>query len=288
MKVGRDNNDRAQILDLSDRLTPELTTPLVAGPGICARCSTWTRVTDPAVEEIAARIHISDGATDGPTRAGTADHAAGATVLCENCLEVRIALDREPLGLSVISLYRKPSPLRDVLTRYKGRDDQEDPFDPACVRLVRAMLGRYLLDHGDQLAEMTNGFDGIVVVPSTDRTPPHPLEGVVDSLDLDLPRLPILARGTGELGFRNPNRDGYQVVMDREPSRILLVDDVYTTGSRLNSAASALDRNGHETVAALVLARRINVDYAPEAQQLWARATAGPFDWKASPRSVVT
>jgi hypothetical protein len=206
--------------------------------------------------------------------------------VCENCLEVRSTLDREPLALSVISLYRKPSPLRDVLTRYKGRDDEEDPFDPACVQVVRSMLGRYLLDHGDSLLRMSGGIDGIVVVPSTDRTPPHPLEDLADSLDLDLPRWPLLARGTGELGFRKPNRDGYRVVMAQEPSRILLIDDVYTTGSRLNSAASALDRNGHETVAALVLARRINTDYASEAAQLWAAATAEPFDWQTSPRTV--
>jgi hypothetical protein len=225
---------------------------------------------------------------DSAARARATSPAARSTVLCENCLEVCNALGREPLGLSVISLYRKPSLLRDVLTRYKGRDDEQDPFDPACVGVVRSMLGRYLLDHGDQLVEISGGFDGIVVVPSTDRTPPHPLESVIDSLDLDLPRWPMLARGTGELGFRKPNRDGYQVVMAREPSRVLLVDDVYTTGSRLNSAASALSRDGHETVAALVLARRINIDYAAEALRLWARATAEPFDWRASPRTVAT
>lgn len=216
------------------------------------------------------------------------DDAAPVSVVCENCLEVRQALDREPLELSVVSLYRKPSPLRDALTRYKGRDDEDDPFDPACVEVVRSMLGRYLLDHGDSLVELSDGIDGIVVVPSTDRTPPHPLEDLIDSLDLELPRWPMLARGRGELGFRKPNRDGYQVAMDREPSRILLVDDVYTTGSRLNSAASALGRNGHETVAALVLARRINTDYAAEALELWAAATAEPFDWQTSPRTVAS
>lgn len=215
------------------------------------------------------------------------DDAAPVSVVCENCIEVREALDREPLALSVVSLYRKPSPLRDALTRYKGRDE-DDPFDPACVEVVRSMLGRYLLDHGDSLVELSGGIDGIVVVPSTDRTPPHPLEDLIDSLDLELPRWPMLARGRGELGFRKPNRDGYQVAMDREPSRILVVDDVYTTGSRLNSAASALGRNGHETVAALVLARRINTDYAAEALQLWATATAEPFDWQTSPRTVAS
>jgi hypothetical protein len=220
--------------------------------------------------------------------ANSATRPIDSTALCENCLEVRDTLDRDPLGLSVISLYRKPSPLRDVLTRYKGRDDEDDSFDPACVQVVRSMLGRYLMDHGDQLVEVSGGFDGVVVVPSTDRTPPHPLEDLVDSLDLGIPRWPMLARGAGELGFRRPNRDGYQVVMARERSRILLVDDVYTTGSRLNSAASALSHDGHETVAALVLARRINVEYAAEAAQLWARATAESFDWQTSPRTVAT
>lgn len=272
--MGRNNQDRAQILDLSERLIPDLATPPVGGPGVCARCSTWTPNGEGADNQAASRP--------------AADPESRSTVLCENCLEVRGILDREPLGLSVISLYHRPSPLRDVLTRYKGRDDEEDPYDPACVREVRSILGRYLLEHGDQLVEVSGGFDGIVVVPSTDRPPPHPLEDLVDSLDLDVPRWPMLARGTGELGFRKPNRDGYQVVMAREPSRILLIDDVYTTGSRLNSAASALSHDGHQTVAALVLARRINIDYAAEAQQLWAWATAHAFDWQASPRTVAT
>lgn len=199
---------------------------------------------------------------------------------------MRDALSREPLALSVVSLYRKPSPLRDVLTRYKGRDGEDDPLDPTCVGVVRSMLGRYLLDHGDRLDELAGGIDGIVVVPSTDRPPPHPLEELIDSLNLDLPRWSMLARSAGELGFRRPNRDGYRVAMHREPSRVLLVDDVYTTGSRLNSAAAALDQAGHRTVAALVLARRINPDYAAEALRLWTEATSEPFDWQVSPRTV--
>ena len=290
VKVGRNSEDRAQIVDFSDRLVPELATPPAGGPGVCVHCATWTRVAEREGDQTApsTTAGIFDAAFDGTAPAGASDQAAQSTVLCENCLEVRNALDREPLGLCVVSLYRKPSPLRDVLTRYKGRNDEDDPFDPACVPVVRSMLGRYLLDHGDHLAEVSGGFDGIVVVPSTDRTPPHPLEDLIDSLDLDLPRWPLLARGTGELGFRRPNREGYRVVMAHEPARVLLVDDVYTTGSRLNSAASALSRDGHETVAALVLARRINVEYAAEALQLWARATSESFDWQTSPRTVAT
>lgn len=271
MKVGLDDQDRAQILNLSDRLRPVLATPPSDGDSVCARCSTWIRGTE-AVEDVTEKADAS-GASPAPW--------------CENCIEVHDALDREPLALSVISMYRKPSPLRDVLTRYKGRDG-DDPFDPACVAVVRSMLGRYLLDHGDRLFDVTGGIDGIVVVPSTDRIPPHPLEQVVDSLALDVLRWPMLDRGSGELGFRKPSREGYRLVMDREPSHILLVDDVYTTGSRLNSAASTLDQGGHRTVAALVLARRINPDYTAEALKLWTTATSERFDWQASPRTVAS
>ncbi|WP_420115229.1 hypothetical protein, partial [Pseudactinotalea sp.] len=259
------------------RLVPALVTPPANGAHVCDRCSTWTP--NGRLSERACRSTHLDDHNRVRDRELT-------SILCENCLEVRTALDRDPLGLSVISLYRKPSPLRNALTRYKGREDDEDPFDPACVRLVRSMLGRYLMEHGESLLQVSGGIDGIVVVPSTERPAPHPLEAVVDSLELDLPRLQLLARGPGELGFRRPSPDGYRVVMTHAPSRILLLDDVYTTGSRLNSAACALEQSGHKTVAALVLARRINPDYSSEATQLWAAATTQAFDWKTSPRTV--
>jgi len=255
VRLQLDSGDLAHLWDLSDRLTPHLVGPPTAGPGVCPRCATWLPTT-------------------------------GRHFVCDNCVEVREALDREPLTLSVISLYRKPSRLRDLLTRYKGREDEDDSFDPQCGREVRSMLGRYFMEHGDRLLTLAGGVDGIVVVPSSERPPPHPLEEVVDSLTLDLPRWSMLARGSGVLGFRNPNKDGYRLDMFRVPSRVLLLDDVYTTGSRLNSAAAALSQAGHETVVALVLARRINTDYKPEARQLWMNATAEPFDWQTSPRTI--
>lgn len=278
MRVGRDREDRAQIRHLSQQLTLELVNPQVEAPGVCRYCSTWTS------DVVSAAAVALSGMVEGHR-----DCASGCPgslpILCENCVEVWEVLDREPLVVSVISLYRKPSALREMLTRYKGRGE-DDGFDPVCLGMVRSILGRYFLDHGDSLVEVAGGVDGIVVVPSTDRLPPHPLEALVDSLNLDLPRLPLLERDTGVLGFRQPNSHAYRVVGTRKPSRTLLIDDVYTTGSRINSAAAALDRDGHRTVAALVLARRINTGYAPEALRLWTGATARPFDWRTSPRTV--
>lgn len=244
-----------EIIRLSDDIRGELVGPLHSVDGICPACRTWL----PAI---------------------TADGAEAND--CENCQEDRAALGTDPLNVAVISLYRKPSNLRDWLTRYKGRDEDDDPFDPDCVPIVRAITGRFLLEHGDEFEHLAGGFDMITVVPSTDRQPPHPLESVIASLDIDVPLVRLLERTDAHLGFREPNRHGYRT-RPASPSRVLLIDDVYTTGARLNSAAAALTDGGHHVAAALVLARRVNTDYATEAQAMWDTAASTPFDWTDSP-----
>lgn len=256
MKLGV--GDR-EIISMSDGLVFDLVTPPSSHRGICLACRTWLPTTLVVASPVEQRLE------------------------CENCREVRDALGVAPLAISVVSLYRKPSQLRDWLTRYKGREDDLDPLDHSHVEIVRSIVGRFVVEHGERLEKLTGRLDGIVVVPSTNRPPPHPLEAVLASLHLDVPLLRLLERGSGDLGFRTPHPDGYRVATKLPPSRLLLVDDVYTTGSRLNSAAFALRASGHAVGAALVLARRINPDYTPEAASLWEQATTSGFSWEESP-----
>jgi hypothetical protein len=235
-------------------LLPELVEPPRPEVGICSTCRTW-----------------SD--TDTP--------------VCSNCAETAAALGAPALTLSVATLYRKPTPLRDWLTGYKGSADGTGPADPECMPPVRALAGRFLLDHGQALAERLGGLDGIVVVPSTDRIPPHPFSEVLASLDLDVPLLPWLTRGPGDLGFRRPVPDGYVATAAAEPARVLVADDVYTTGARANSAAHALRTAGITVAGLLGLARRVNTTYPdPRAQAMWNRQSARPFRWSTSPALV--
>lgn len=252
MRIGVETTD---IVATSESLAPNLVPPPVDAMGICSRCRTWAR---PEADD-------------------------GRGLECENCAEVREALDRDPLRFAVVSLYKKPSDLRDWLTRYKGRDDEEDVYEPAFVEVVRSIVGRFVIEHGEALEAAAGPFAGIVVVPSTSRPAPHPLEAILESLDLDVPLVRLLERGDGDLGFRRPAKDGYRVTFDHPPMRLVLIDDVYTTGSRLNSAAAALAAAGHQVAAAVVLARRINPEYNEIAGELWQSASATAFRWEASP-----
>lgn len=250
MRVGADHRE---IRAVSDAIVDQLVAP-ADGPGVCPLCRTWS----------------------------TNRSANGSTAPCENCVETQVILGMTPQRLSVVSLYSKPSDLRDWLTRYKGRDDEDDPFDPACLTRARAILGRMLIEHGEDLAAALGPVDGIAVVPSTSRPAPHPLEELIATLDLDMETLPLLRRGPGDLGFRKPSIHGY-TAREHPAARVLLIDDVYTTGSRINSAAFALAQAGHRVSGGLVLARRINTDYAQQAQDLWTRASANSFDWEGGP-----
>jgi len=155
---------------------------------------------------------------------------------------------------------------------------------PGYREQVAALLGRLMLEHGAGLEASLGGFAAIVVVPSTDRPPPHPLITIArDTLEIDTPVRALLRRAGGDLGFRRASRNAYDVAEDSEPMRILLLDDVYTTGSRINSAAFALEQAGHTVAGALVLARRINTDYDDRAQALWDAQREIPFDWRTSP-----
>jgi hypothetical protein len=240
------------IFERSDELTVELVLPPADGPDVCPRCRSWN---DTGADE------------------------------CSNCDEVSAALGDPALRLRVMSLYMKPSPLRDWLTQYKGRlSDADEPHVPEYAALVRALLGRFLIERGADLADILGPVEGLVVVPSTDRRPPHPLVEVLSSLDLDIPVLDVLQRGPGQLGFRRPHPEGYRIQSGvRLPARALLIDDVYTTGSRANSAAHALRTHGVHVAGFVAIARRINPAWRPEVAAIWERQQARPYDWSQIP-----
>jgi len=64
-------------------------------------------------------------------------------------------------------------------------------------------------------------------------------------------------RGLGHLERRRNVRGAFRA--DRAPPRVLLVDDVYTTGATVNAAASALRQAGARRVEVVTFARAIRI-----------------------------
>lgn len=223
----------------------ELTYVPRTGPMVCPTCHSWKADTDP---------------------------------LCGNCSQIQSIIGTRPLTPSVITLYKKPSLLRDWLTRYKGRPGTEDPFEPESEQRIREIVRHFAQDHWPRISAAMAPVDAIIVVPSQSRIGPHPLTGVT-TLETQ-----ALLEATGEpIGFRRPNPLAFRAAGPVKALRVYLLDDVYTTGAHLNSAAAALGREGAEVVGATVIARRVNPQYSDLAAEFWATARETPFTWVDGP-----
>lgn len=178
-----------------------------------------------------------------------------------------------------MSLYAKPSPMRDRLRGYKDSDDASTRW--RLSRDVAALVERFFIQHDASLAHRLGSWDAVCVVPSTDREPPHPLlQALSDHGASSLGSIEqLLRRGSGAVGHRKPHRHAFEPATGVAGRRVLLLDDVFTTGARSQSAAYALIEAGASVSTIVVIARRINPDWRPEVTEWWNRQLATPFLW---------
>jgi hypothetical protein len=199
---------------------------------------------------------------------------------CSSCFRTMRQV-AAPLMLVVpISLYRVGEQLHTVLRGYK--DSPDERVRDRHLMQVAATLHRFLRDHGPCI-EGTAGqaWDKITVVPSTEGRDEHPLERAI-----------MLGRSAGAqyrslLEPERPERIqhgqasnlGFRVSGEVDGVRVLLVDDTFTTGATLQSAASTLTRAGAIVVAGVVVGRVINPDFDDETRELWERQRDQRFDF---------
>lgn len=210
--------------------------------------------------------------------------SSGQYARCWSCNRTR-QLVTHPLRLVVpVSLTRTDmdAQLHNVLRDYKYADD--DAVRQRHRYHVAALLLRFLTDHrGCIEAAAGQTFELITVVPSKrGRAGPHPLEQAIDlAPDLRAIHERLLDAGPAAIGRNAPSDTGFVARQAANGRRVLLIDDTFTSGAKMQSAASALSLGGATVVAGLVLGRVIDAastDY-PDRAELWQRQSRIPFDF---------
>lgn len=223
------------------------------GPGVCMVCSAGS---------------LRDGA------------------LCGTCRRLS-RRSSVPLGVIVpISMAPEGSGIYQALLRYKATTDGTQTAWRGAV--LSAMVGRFLRVHGGCLNP--EGWDIACTVPSLRARPGrHPLEVVVDGALRPrwggtralLPLRDVLRPGPAAdvVLTGTALADAFRV--DRrtvEGRRVLLVDDVCTSGAHAQSARAVLVRAGARRVDTVVIGRRIRRGW-PDNEQILEWASRDEHRW---------
>ncbi|TWE27428.1 phosphoribosyltransferase [Prauserella muralis] len=140
---------------------------------------------------------------------------------------------------------------------------------------LAAVLWRCLAAHERCLAAAAGcgGFDLVATVPSTGgRTQPHPLATLVGNVVAGTAERvrEVLMLNRTDLDQRQPARDRFAVRSDVRGRDVLLIDDTWTTGAKMQSASAALKTAGARRVGGVAIGRWLTVDYRDNAAWLTA------------------
>jgi hypothetical protein len=214
----------------------------VRGPGVCDVCLTFT---------------------DGYPR-------------CYTCARTPQALDAlVPISYSVAA-----GQLHHVLAAYKRLNGW---VGRRLSTELAAVLWRFLSDHERCLAQAAGvpSFDLVATVPSGDgeRDASHPLHWIVSEMvgpTRDRHHR-LLSRSGAPVAAHEFDRRRYEVTGRLPEGAVLMIDDTWTTGANVQSAATTLKEAGAQTVAAVVIGRHLNREWGENERRL--RALSRPFDW---------
>lgn len=225
-----------------------------------------------SVEEVVAGRLIAACLAVAPPGPGICQVCfAGTTVrspTCPTCRDVARQLGHGLVPATPISLVTKDNGLYRALRQYKSG---EPSVARNQARALSALLALFLRRHFPCVAP--EGADMVLVVPSQEpnRPPPHPLLPVLDGVPDLPPASPMLRAGPGTLGHRSATAEGYLCEEPVQGRRVLLVDDTYTTGAHVQSAARALLDAGAAAVRPLVIGRYVQPNWpGSESIMAWA------------------
>lgn len=235
------------VAELTDQYIRTLTPPPPVGPGVCDVCH--------------------NAPNPGFSRCYSCDQTMGQV--------------SRPLSLVVpITLYKRHSQMLHVLWGYKNLNDADTRRD--LRTLVAALLYRFLDEHGECVENAAgSGWDVLTTVPSsTGREGAHPLERAINMAPpLREIHERLLRPAKAQIGHNQASDDGFETITNVDGINVLLIDDTFTSGARLQSAASRLTLDGATVVAGVVVGRFCNPGFNAATQELWDEAGARRFSF---------
>ena len=237
----------------------------VLAPTRCAGCERPGALICPACLE---RLILIDPATSC-MRCG----APGGYIICTECGNptgasvsgASAADDESPLD-RVLATAVFEDPLPRIVRAYK--DGGERRLAPLIAQMLLDTAKHAQTEAPDRYGGVLAGADALVFVPATARAYRRRgfdhMEGIVRELG-ELAGVPVAdalvkhgsadQRRLGRAGRQASSQGAYETVERVEGMRLLLVDDVITTGATLRSAARALADAGAAHIDALAVAR---------------------------------
>lgn len=179
-----------------------------------------------------------------------------------------------------IALAQETKQFAHELRLYKdGRPDVRRRLQ----RQLAAVLAEFLHRHEGCLATAAKvpSFDLVTTVPSTKGRSAHPLAHMLSrSIQQTGSRyVNALAPAADAPQDRTLRITRFTTAVPVAGRTVLLVDDTWTTGARMQSACARLKADGATRVAGLVLGRWFDAEYAPSKAYL-SRASSEPFTWE--------
>lgn len=193
-------------------------------------------------------------------------------------------VSRPCLRVVPASLCPLPGRLHTLLLRYK---DLAGPVArEAYSRLVGALAARFLFDHRHCLGSGRDPqWDAIVTVPSTHHMPPGAASGPLAACLEKVPWLhaqhrDVLRRADGPLGRNRASDGAFALSGSVAGLKVVLLDDIYTSGAHAQSAASALSLAGATVVAIVTLGRVVRPEWTSAHRGAWEARLASPFSFR--------